>query len=112
MANVSTPDFIDVFIPEFLNYLKKSLPDVQNDLLSHADEIIRGNAAKVQNWTVRASTGELSLADVRWLITSQLDLSGMNSLKMAGLSLVKIDEMRQALVSSLITSIFKVNILK
>ena len=112
MANVKTPEFIDVFIPEFLTYLKKSLPHVQSDLLSHADEIIRSNAAKVQHWTVQASTGELSLADVRWLITSQLDLSGLNSLKLAGLSLVRIDEIRQAFVSSLITSIFKVNILK
>lgn len=109
---MTSKSFIDVFVPEFLSYLKKALPHVQQELLAHADEIVRSNASKVEQWTVQASTGELSLSDVRWLISSQLDLSGMNSLKLAGLSLVKIDEVRQAFVSSLITSIFKVNILK
>ena len=104
--------FIDDFIPEFLKYLKKALPEVKEDLLHQAGDIIRGNASKVERWTVQASTGELTLSEVRWLVSSQLDLSGMNALKSAGLSLVKIDEVRQAFVSSLITSIFKVNILK
>ncbi len=104
--------FIEEFVPQFLTYLKKTLPGLQRSLLEHAGNIIKDNAANVQKWTVQSSTGELTVTDLKWLIKSQLDLSSLQSLKEAGLTLVKVDEMKQAIVSSLITTIFRANIFK
>jgi len=110
--STTKPSLMDVFLPEFVAFLKKALPDVKQSLLESASEIIEEHADLVQHWITLASSGALSSADLKWLIKSNLDLSSMIALKEGGLALVKIDELRQAMVSSLVSSIFKTNILR
>jgi hypothetical protein len=113
LGNINTTtSLVDDFIPQFLNYLKRSLPGLQHDLLEHAGRIVKDHASSVQKWIAQSSTGEISVSDLRWLVQSQMDLSSLNTLKETGLSLVKLDELRQAMVSSLVTTIFKVNIFR
>lgn len=104
--------FIEDFLPQFRSYLQRALPGLQRSLLENASTIVKDNAVNIQKWTIQSSTGALSVADLRWLIKSQLDWNSLHMLKEAGLSLVKVDEMKQAVVSSLLTTIFKVNIFK
>ena len=103
--------FFDNFMPNVESFLKKALPDLQQDLLHAASQIVRDNASKVKVWVVKSSTGELSSEELKWLIASLLDLSRLNVLKEAGLTLVQFDAFRQAMIGSLIKSIFKTNIL-
>ena len=75
--------FFDNFMPNVESFLKKALPDLQQDLLHAASQIVRDNASKVKVWVVKSSTGELSSEELKWLIASQLDLSRLNVLKEA-----------------------------
>jgi len=103
--------FNDRFIPDFLRYLKKALPDIQQIFLSAASQAVRDNVVKIKFWVSKSATGELSSDELRWLIAAQMDLTKLNVLKDTGLSLVKIDEFRQAVFHSIVKSIFKTNIL-
>lgn len=103
--------FHDKFLPNFVTFLKKELPDLQKDLLNTASHVVHDNAAKIKSWVTKSSTGELSSEDLKWLMASQMDLTRMHVLKESGLSLVKFDAFRQAMFNSLIKSIFKTNIL-
>jgi len=102
--------FQSKLLPEFVAFLKKALPDLQQDLLQTASHIVQDNASKVKSWVTKSSTGELSSEDLKWLIASQMDLTRLHVLKEAGLSLAKFDEFRQAMFNSLVKSIFKTNI--
>jgi hypothetical protein len=106
------PGVLDDFLAHFVGYLKSALPDAQELLISGVVDLMKENASMLQKWTAMTAAGTLSTTDLKWLIQSNLDLSGLIALQKEGLTLVKMDDLRRAVVSSIVSGIFKIHILK
>jgi hypothetical protein len=100
----------------FLKTLKDDLREIAREYgESYAEEIIGTGTAFAQQKRddlIRRSeqlrNGELSPEDFKWLLESDQDLIEMKALEQKGLSAVQLHRIRNAILSTLATSIGKV----
>lgn len=99
----------------FLKTLKEDLREIAREYgQSYADDIIESGtnfAQKKRDDLIRRSeqlrSGELSPEDFKWLLESDQDLLEMKALEQKGLSGVQLHRIRNAILSTLATSIGK-----
>jgi len=97
--------FLDGFLQQIALQFKEALPAVRKQLLESSRDAVLENAKRLDEWLVMSSTGQLSEKDLEWLVKAKLDLNKLNALESTGLSLVRIDELRQQVARTLISSI-------
>src|SRR6478672_11670063 len=94
-------DFNDMFkklgaaVESFTRSELKSLAD---EAVTDAKTFLALSKDNIQRWSNELMEGKLTDEDFQWLIQSQKDLAKMETLKRAGLSLVRIDQFKQNLL--------------
>lgn len=99
----------------FLKTLKDDLREIALEYgQSYAEDIIEAGAAFAQQKrddlirrTEQLRSGELSPEDFKWLLESDQDLIEMKALEQKGLSAVQLHRIRNAIQSTLATTIGK-----
>jgi hypothetical protein len=61
----------------------------------------------ITTWSVQLATGKLSKGDFEFLIKGRRDLAAMKGLTEAGLAAIKIDEIKNSMVTLVITVVCK-----
>jgi hypothetical protein len=60
----------------------------------------------LKRWTILLAEGKLTTQDFEWLVLGQKDLAQMIALKQAGLSVIRIEQFRNSLLSLVVDTIF------
>lgn len=60
----------------------------------------------LKRWTILLAEKKLTTQDFEWLVLSQKDLAQMVALKQAGLSVIRIEQFRNSLLSLVVDTIF------
>jgi len=81
---------------EFLGAATKDAQAFLNDL-----------ETDLKTWTQRLASGQLSLTDFEFLVKGKKDLAQMVALKEAGLAVIRIDRVRNALIDLVIKAASK-----
>jgi hypothetical protein len=99
------------FFEELLNQVsglaKESLKDFEEAAVKDGISYLNRTKAKLEKWTRMLRDGELKIEDYQDLVMGQKDLAEMESLKEAGLTLVRIDKFRNALINTIIDTAAK-----
>lgn len=80
------------------NYTKAAVKDGRQ-FLDEAKESLK-------RWTLLLAEGKLTTQDFEWLVLSQKDLAQMIALKQTGLSVIRIEQFRNSLLSLVVDTIF------
>ncbi|WP_290792210.1 hypothetical protein [Flavihumibacter sp. UBA7668] len=80
------------------NYTKAAIKDGRKFL----DE----TKESLKRWTILLSEGKLTTQDFEWLVLGQKDLAQMIALKQAGLSVIRIEQFKNSLLSLVVDTIF------
>jgi hypothetical protein len=80
------------------NYTKAAIKDGRKFL----DE----TKESLKRWTILLAEGKLTTRDFEWLVLSQKDLAQMIALKQTGLSVIRIEQFRNSLLSLVIDTVF------
>jgi hypothetical protein len=106
-------------MPDFNDLLKTIKDDLlsltQESLNEFKDELIKDGSAfalKLQDdmlrWGEGLAGGLLTASDIEFLIKAKKDLAEMEALKLAGLSKVKLEKLKNKIVETVIGSVVKV----
>lgn len=60
----------------------------------------------IKNWTIMLANGQISKDEFEWLVMSKKELIEMVGLKQAGLTLIKLDELKAKLLNLVISKVF------
>ncbi|KYP13944.1 hypothetical protein [Flavihumibacter sp. CACIAM 22H1] len=80
------------------NYTKAAIQDGRKFLEETKESLKR--------WTILLAEGKLTTQDFEWLVLGQKDLAQMIALKQAGLSVIRIEQFRNSLLSLVVDTIF------
>lgn len=94
--------FIDTILNEIRHQLEATLPRLSERLLPAGRSLLMDSASQLEEWVGQAASGELTEADVDWLVRSRLDLHRLEALRSAGLAQVEIDLFRQTITCTII----------
>lgn len=84
--------------------LKKSYKDLKPELEKDINTFLETSATKLERWTILFSSGDLTEEELEWLLKSQLDLVVLQALQSAGISKIKLNNIK----NNIIKMIFKV----
>jgi len=99
----------------FLRELKKRAKAVakqeaakfQKEANADANAFLDAIKSDLKAWTARVADGRLSMEDFEFLVNGKKDLAKMKALTDAGLSAVRIDRIRMAMIELIITAAWK-----
>lgn len=87
---------------------KGELEDFKDEALSDSKEFIKNAKTDLKKWVEQLKNGDLTKEDFAFLIKGKKDLAEMTALKQAGLSLVRIENFRNALIDTVIDTTINV----
>jgi len=96
------PDFND-FASSALDSIRQLVTDEFKDhseaALKDAKDFLESSKADLARWLQLSSEGQLTAADLAWLIQGKKDLARMLALKRAGVALARLDRFQGALIN-------------
>ena len=100
---------------EFLRELKESViglvqvswSDYHNEAIKDGESFLTETKHKIEKWTRLLAGGDLTLDQFERLIRSQKDLAEMKALERAGMTAVRVDRFRNALVDTVVNTTIK-----
>jgi exonuclease VII small subunit len=87
------------------SYAKDKATDYWKETVGDANQFFEASKDQLERWTLRLAKGELTLDDFEWLVKGKKDVAEMTLLKQAGLSLIRIDEIKGGLLDVIVKTI-------
>ena len=86
---------------------KKEAAQFQKEANADAKAFFEAIKADLKVWTTQVADGKLSMKDFEFLVKGKKDLARLKALTQAGLSAVRIDRVRTAMIDLIITAAWK-----
>ena len=101
-------EFLDVLKKNIEELAEKSWKDYRQAAIDDGEEFLNQCKEDLRRWTKLLAEGQLTQDDFEWLIQSQKDLAEVKALTQAGLTLIRLDRFRNALIDLVIETAFDV----
>ncbi len=102
MTSRERDSFLDAVLAQFSGEIKSSLPAAREAIIASGKSFLIDTRRDLVRWTTLLGAGELSREEFEWLVQARVHLARMESLKQAGLTLSRIDELRISLTRSIL----------
>lgn len=105
------PDFNDLLKmikDDLLSLAEESFSELKDEILTDGSTFVLKLKEDMLRWGEGFEGGYLTAADIEFLIKAKKDLAEMEALKIAGLSKVKLEKLRNKIIETVIGSVFKV----
>jgi len=79
--------------------------DYLNEAKSDGENLVNDLKADLMNWTQEVENGAMTMDDLEFLLKEEASFTEMTALKQAGLAAVHIDEFRDALINSVLSTL-------
>lgn len=106
MATIDFDKLLKELKDEGASLAKEAFKQFKNEAENDALNLIQTLEEDLKNWTLQLANGSLSKDDFEWLVMAKKELIEMIGLKHAGLSLIKIDELKAKVLNLVITKVF------
>jgi len=100
-------DFLNSAKSQVIALAKTLGKDCVGAAISDGHKFLEDSKADLEHWTSQLIHGEINQDDFSFLIQAKKDLAEMKALEHAGLSLVKIEKFRIALLDTLVKTAIK-----
>lgn len=99
--------FLDTLRDEIVDLATSHWDEARRAAIRDGEAFLTKTKADLKRWTRLLDQGELSAADVEWLIQGKRDLAEMEALKQTGLAAARVDRFRRALIDRVIDTTFR-----
>jgi len=106
MASIDLEKLLKELKKESAVLAKEAFKKFKNEAENDAVNLIGTLEEDLKTWTLQLANGSLTKDDFEWLVMAKKELIEMVGLKHAGLSLIKIDELKAKLLNLVITKVF------
>lgn len=80
---------------------KEFKPEIQKDITA----FLEGSKEKLERWTLLLASSSLTEEEFSWLLKSQQDLIALKALQGAGLSKIKINNIKNAIIQTVFKTV-------
>lgn len=105
MGNIDFNAVFDTLKEGVTSLAKVTVQNYQNDAKADGIKLVESLKTDIKTWGEQFVAGKLTEDDVNFLVLAKKDLIEMNTLKQAGLSLIKVDEFKNGLLQLIIKTI-------
>jgi hypothetical protein len=84
---------------------KQQVSDYWKEAVGDADQFFERTKEQLERWATRLAKGELTADDFEWLVKGKKDLAEMKLLKQAGVTLIRVDEFKAALLDVIVKTV-------
>ncbi|MCK5812603.1 MAG: hypothetical protein KAH03_00020 [Cocleimonas sp.] len=95
-------DFIQIVEKSTKKLAKNTLKGFKNEALKDVKTFLEDSKEDLKRWTRLLAIGELSQDDFEWLVIGRKEVIELQVLKQSGLTLVRLDRFKNALLNSVI----------
>ncbi len=106
MASIDIEKLLKELKEESAALAKQVFKEFKTDAETDALDLICSLEEDIKTWTLLLAKGELTKDEFEWLVMAKKDLIEMIALKHAGISLIKLDELKAKLLNLVITKVF------
>ncbi|MBL8895641.1 MAG: hypothetical protein JNJ53_13645 [Rhizobiales bacterium] len=99
-------DFLDAVRSGVGDLAKDTLKGVINQAKEDAEDFLKRSALDLKRWSDFLATGELSKDEFEGLVKGLKSLAKMHALTVAGISIIKINRFRNAVINLVIDAAF------
>lgn len=103
MFNFDT--FVEALRKDLSNLALDFGEELKDDLIEAGSEFAGNTRDDLERWAGQLAEGKLSKEDFKYLLKSRKDLTELEALKQKGLTQVRIDELKDAVVDTIIGAI-------
>lgn len=100
-------DFLDAVRTGVGSLAKDTLKGAVNQAKADAEAFLKRSEEDLKRWTKLLATGELSKDEFEGLVKGLKSLAKMHALTLAGISIIKINRFRNAVINLVIDAAFK-----
>ena len=106
MATIDIEQLLKELKKEGSTLAKEAFAQFKNEAENDALNLIGSLEDDLKNWALQLANGSLAKDDFEWLVMAKKELVEMVGLKHAGLSLIKIDELKAKVLNLVVTKVF------
>ena len=107
MTKFDTQAFLDDLTTQLKTLATTEWSDCKSAAIQDGIAFLQQSRADIQNWTLKAATGDLTKDELQWLVKGKMDVAELHALTQAGLAAVRVQKFREAVVGIVVGSIFK-----
>ncbi len=100
-------DFLSTLKKDLLKFAEENINEYKDELLKDGNTFLKKTRNDLKRWTAGLTVGMLSKEDFEFLVKGKKDLAEMLALKQKGLSIVKINKLRNGMIDIIIGNAFK-----
>jgi galactokinase len=101
-------DFVEAIEEGVKQLAKNTLRGFKEEALSDAKDFLEASRDDIKRWTKLLADGKLTQEDFEWLVMSRRDVAELHVLKQKGLSKIRIDRFKTALLDLVIDTAFDI----
>ncbi|MFD1604150.1 hypothetical protein ACFSJW_08405 [Flavobacterium artemisiae] len=83
------------------NVITKSYADFKPELEKDLNAFLEKSREKLERWILLFSSGSLTEEELEWLLKSQLDLVALQTLQTTGISKIKLNSLKNNIISTI-----------
>lgn len=106
MASIDIEKLLKELKNESATLAKSIFKEFKDEAETDAKNLIATLEVDLKNWTLQLANGQLTKDDFEWLVMAKKELIEIVGLKHAGISLIKLDELKAKLLNLVITKVF------
>jgi uncharacterized protein YecA (UPF0149 family) len=106
MASIDIEQLLKELKDESAALAKATFKKFKAEAEQDAMDLISSMKEDIKKWTLMLANGQLTKDEFEWLVMSKKELIVMVGLKQAGLTLIKLDELKAKLLNLVITKVF------
>ncbi|HEU4496581.1 MAG TPA: hypothetical protein VFR70_05985 [Flavobacterium sp.] len=80
---------------------KEFKPEIKKDI----DSFLKSSKEKLERWSLLIASGSLTQEELAWLLKSQQDLIALKALQSAGLSKIKLNNIKNSILETVLQTI-------
>lgn len=88
-----------------LNLLGDKLKEFKPELEQDLQEYIAQSKTKLERWVLLLAKGSITKEEFEWLLKSQQDLLALKALQVAGLSKIRLNNIKKSIISIIIETV-------
>lgn len=92
---------------QFQSNLGESLPSLRESIVDAGGAFLLDSRDDIQRWSGLLAAKSISEEEFQWLIRARVHLSEMETLRAAGMSIARIDELRLVMVRAITKTTFR-----
>ncbi len=101
-------DFLEQLTDSIAELVRDELKEFEAAALKDGKAFVEKSMHDLLRWTGLLDSGHLTKDDFAWLVAGKKDLAEMAALEQAGLTLVRLDKFRTALIDLVVGTAFNV----